>query len=89
MLHRAKVSLVTLCLAAATSSVTTVAAAQVRSQRHVAGESIYDFEDDDLLAAGLGPMGSTIVVRPGAARQQLLRPRTHFVPEMLKSVEHI
>jgi hypothetical protein len=89
MLYRTKIYPVATCAAVAVFALTSAASAQVRSERHIAGESIYDFEDDDLLAAGLGPMGSTIVIRPGAARQQLLRPRTQFVQEMLKSVEHI
>jgi hypothetical protein len=89
MLHRTKILLVAVCAAMATIAITSAASAQVRSQRHVDVESIYDFEDDDLLAAGLGAMGAVLKVRKGAARVQLLRPRTHFVPEMLKSVEHI
>jgi len=89
MLYRATVCLAAVGAAAAVLTVTAAASAEVKSRRHVDGESIYAFEDDDLLASGLGPMGSKIVVRPRAARQQLLRPRTHFVPEMLKSVEQI
>ncbi len=89
MNYRSKRPLVAACAAIATFTVTSIASAQVESQRSVDGDTFYDFKDDDLLGAGLGPMGSVLKVRKGAARVQLLRPRTHFVPEMLKSVEHI
>ena len=49
----------------------------------------YTFEDDPLNAGGFGPNDATIRVRPKAARTTLIRPRTSFVPEMLKSVENI
>ncbi len=49
----------------------------------------YEFSDDPLAAGGFGPNGATIKVRPKAARTTLIRPRTHFIPEMLKSVENI
>jgi hypothetical protein len=49
----------------------------------------YEFEDDPLAAGGFGPNDATIKVRPKAARTTLIRPRTSFVPEMLKSVENI
>jgi hypothetical protein len=49
----------------------------------------YEFEDDPLNAGGFGPNDATIRVRPKAARTTLIRPRTSFVPEMLKSVENL
>jgi hypothetical protein len=49
----------------------------------------YKFEDDPLSAGGFGPADATIRVRPGPVRTTLIRPRTSFVPEMLKSVENI
>jgi hypothetical protein len=49
----------------------------------------YEFSDDPLSAGGFGPNDATIKVRPKAARTTLIRPRTHFIPEMLKSVENI
>lgn len=49
----------------------------------------YTFEDDPLSAGGFGPNDATIRVRAKAARTTLIRPRTSFVPEMLKSVENI
>lgn len=49
----------------------------------------YEFDDDPLNAGGFGPYDATIKVRPKAARTTLIRPRTSFVPEMLKSVENI
>ena len=49
----------------------------------------YEFSDDPLAAGGFGPNDATIKVRPKAARTTLIRPRTHVIPEMLKSVENI
>jgi hypothetical protein len=46
--------------------------------------------DDDLLNADLGtPYGEPIFTRPRGPRITLIRPRTSFVPELLKSIEHI
>jgi|SRR6516162_1211745 hypothetical protein len=53
------------------------------------GDYGYRFEDDPLAAGGFGPNDATIRVRPGPVRTTLIRPRTSFVPEMLKSVENI
>jgi hypothetical protein len=49
----------------------------------------YEFSDDPLSAGGFGPTDATIRVRPGPVRRTLIRPRTSFVPEMLKSVENL
>ncbi len=49
----------------------------------------YAFEDDPLTAGAGGPAGALITVRPPTAQATLIRPRTSFVPEMLKSVEKI
>ncbi|WP_394831859.1 hypothetical protein LVJ94_35620 [Pendulispora rubella] len=49
----------------------------------------YEFSDDPLSAGGFGPQDATIRVRPGPVRTTLIRPRTSFVPEMLKSVENL
>ena len=47
----------------------------------------YNFEDDPLQSGVAGTTGFVLKVRPKGAREVLLRPRTSFVPEMLKSVE--
>ena len=49
----------------------------------------YEFADDPLSAGGFGPNDATIRVRPDPIRRTLIRPRTSFVPEMLKSVENL
>jgi hypothetical protein len=49
----------------------------------------YEFSDDPLAAGGFGPNDATIRVRTGPIRSTLIRPRTSFVPEMLKSVENL
>jgi len=47
----------------------------------------YIFTDDLLNAPGLGANSAQITVLKLGRRDRLLRPRIHFVPEMLKSVE--
>lgn len=71
-------------------SISTVAFAQegVKSSDNKEGYG-YEFSDDPLAAGGFGPNDATIRVRPGPVRATLIRPRTSFVPEMLKSVENL
>ena len=66
----------------------TEALAQGKSGKKEEGYG-YDFSDDPLNAGGFGPHDATIRVRPGPVRTTLIRPRTSFVPEMLKSVENL
>ena len=49
----------------------------------------YIFTDDPMTAEGLGSHTAQISVRTVGRREQLLRPRVHFIPEMLKSVENM
>ncbi len=49
----------------------------------------YEFEDDPLAAGGFGPNDSRIRVRKGAQRSTLIKPRTQFITELLKSVENL
>jgi len=49
----------------------------------------YEFTGDPLNTGGFGSNDATIRVRPGPVRTTLIRPRTSFVPEMLKSVENL
>ena len=67
---------------------TTEALAQAKAGKKEEGYG-YDFSDDPLNAGGFGPNDATIRVRPGPVRTTLIRPRTSFVPEMLKSVENL
>jgi hypothetical protein len=65
-----------------------VAAQDVKSSDADGGYG-YEFSDDPLSAGNFGPNDATIRVRPGPVRTTLIRPRTSFVPEMLKSVENL
>jgi hypothetical protein len=49
----------------------------------------YEFLDDPLAAGNFGPTGGGIVVRKRSMRSLLIRPRTQFITEMLKSVENL
>ena len=71
--------------------VSSVAAAQAKAGGGSKKEEGYgyEFSDDPLAAGGFGPTDATIRVRPGPVRTTLIRPRTSFVPEMLKSVENL
>jgi hypothetical protein len=73
-------------LLSSTSAAAEEAPSSVRTQDLRDGYS-YDFEDDPLDADPHGARGDRIRVRPGAARTLLIRPRTHFIAEIFKSVE--
>jgi hypothetical protein len=64
-------------------------AQDIKETKEDTGDYGYEFDDDPLNAGGFGPNDATIKVRARAARTTLIRPRTSFVPEMLKSVENI
>jgi hypothetical protein len=76
-------------IAVALSLLTVVASAQDIQEQKTDDGYGYSFDDDPLNAGGFGPNDATIRVRARAARTTLIRPRTSFVPEMLKSVENL
>lgn len=49
----------------------------------------YTFSDDALLGNDLQGQTGIIKVRPVGVRDRLIRPRTQFIAEMFKSIEHI
>ncbi|HTM46927.1 MAG TPA: hypothetical protein VL137_18350 [Polyangiaceae bacterium] len=49
----------------------------------------YEFTDESLLAAGDSPYGAVISSRSRFPKALLIRPRTQFIAEMLKSVESL
>ncbi len=71
--------------------ITTAGTATADVESQTRGEDIwyYRFGDDPLNAAANATQGMRIIRLPSAKRVQLIRPRVHFVPELLKSVEHI
>jgi hypothetical protein len=73
----------------AVSFLSMVASAQDIQEQKTDDGYGYSFDDDPLNAGGFGPNDATIRVRARAARTTLIRPRTSFVPEMLKSVENL
>jgi hypothetical protein len=83
--RKAFVSVIVIGVGAMLSS---TAYAQVKSTEADGGYG-YEFSDDPLNAGGFGPNDATIRVRPGPVRTTLIRPRTSFVNEMLKSVENL
>lgn len=92
MARSLKMGLAALAVAALALTVSPAAFAQGKAKaKEAKGDDGYGytFDDDPLNAGGFGPNDATIRVRPRAARTTLIRPRTSFVPEMLKSVENI
>jgi len=49
----------------------------------------YTFKDDILQSDTMGASGGQIMVLKLGRRDRLLRPRVHFISEMLKSVENM
>jgi len=86
---RSKKLALAIAVGIAAFAVSTAAFAQVSEEKKGDDGYGYTFSDDPLNAGGFGPNDATIRVRPRAARTTLIRPRTSFVPEMLKSVENI
>jgi hypothetical protein len=80
---------VRVCAAAAGLAVILVSGVVFAQEKGDKEGYVYEFDDDPLSAGGFGPNDATIKVRPRAARTTLIRPRTSFVPEMLKSVESL
>ena len=61
-----------------------------RAQRGTDDAVEHDFVDADVVEGHLkGPLESRIVVRDGALRRSLIRPRTSFTRELRKSVEGV
>jgi len=87
-MRRMRVGLAGIAIGAAVLAASGLALAQDKEKGGGEGYG-YEFDDDPLSAGGFGPNDATIRVRPRAARTTLIRPRTSFVPEMLKSVENL
>lgn len=76
------------CLCVATSTLLVASAAGAEETKKDQGYE-YWFQDDPLKAAGADGNLPLIKVRATGTRQSLMRPRTAFVPELLKSVENM
>ena len=64
-------------------------AAYAEPKKEKSNDYGYTFSDDDLLGKDLGAQSGLIKVRQTGVRDRLIRPRTQFVAEMLKSVENL
>ena len=81
-----KKSLIAFGLSMAFITTSVVAAAEPTKKDDSYG---YIFKDDALQADSMGATGAQIRVLKLGRRDRLLRPRVHFVAEMLKSVENM
>jgi hypothetical protein len=85
-------SLVPCTIAAAALLLSSGAAAQDNKgfdEKIVEGNQVVKFGDDILATDPNGVYGQRILVRPGATRIPLIRPRMNFVMELVKSVENL
>ena len=87
--RKAFVSVIIIGAMSSVSLLSSTAFAQDVKSSDTEGGYGYEFSDDPLNAGGFGPNDATIRVRPGPVRTTLIRPRTSFVNEMLKSVENL
>ena len=65
------------------------ARADVADERKTDGEWTFWFRDDPLSSNPIRSDGATITARRHGVRTLLIRPRTQFIREMCKSVEHM
>ena len=71
------------------SSASAAAFAEVVNVQHKKGQSDYIFDDESLDGESASPYGDWLKVHPPPKRVLLIRPRTAFVHEMIKSVEKL
>ncbi len=45
---------------------------------------LYDFEPDDVTGESLLPEGANVGSRPNGHHENMIKVRTHFIPQMLK-----
>ena len=49
----------------------------------------YSFEDQHVTGDTVNPNGEVLHVRKRGERESLIRARTHWIPELLKTAEHL
>jgi ABC-type oligopeptide transport system substrate-binding subunit len=77
-------------IAAAALLLSTTASAKPGAQVEEKEEGYaYHFNDDPLTANSSAATAARIRVAPRGMRRTLIRPRLHFIPELLKSVENL
>jgi hypothetical protein len=92
MQHRRRTIQLALCSSLALVAVSsTVRAETIRGARFIDSSDDYGyvFSDDVMQAGAFTPDDPRIVVTTRATRVTLIRPRTAFVAELLKSVENL
>jgi hypothetical protein len=76
-------------LAIAAGGVFLLSLGTASAQVQYAERTEYSFDDDVVQGDLVRPDGELTVVRKKGKQRSLIKVRTHFVPEMLKSVEDI
>jgi hypothetical protein len=64
-------------------------ASAAAQDRDPAPDATYTFGDDDVLGTRVDPTTEVLLVRQPGQRESLVRPRLHFVPELLESIERL
>ncbi len=85
--HRSCGFLFAVALAASSSTAAAEKPKEPRPAR--VDEYGYTFTDESLLAGATGVLGMPVTIRIPPLRVTLIRPRTSFVVELLKSVENL
>ncbi len=88
-MNHARVSLLHVLGALVALGVPRSVAAQPLARPDAVDSYGYVFKDDLMLGDGLGPAAPRIPALRRSLRDLLLRPRTHFIPQLLKSVEEL
>ena len=84
-----QIRLVSLLCVAGVLGAVSLASADVKRSDFDREGGYHEFLDDNLLGGGESPYGSWLKHRKQSARVLLIRPRSSFVPEMLKSVDNL
>jgi hypothetical protein len=66
-----------------------VAYAQKKGEAAQGKVKVYDFSGDTIEGDLIKPEGSTVDARDFAKHSSLIRIRTHFIPEIIKSAEDL
>jgi len=66
-----------------------VAFAQKKGDQQSGKVKVYDFSGDTIEGDLIKPEGSTVDARDFAKHSSLIRIRTHFIPEIIKSAEDL
>ena len=80
---------VTLALAALAFAPRPAAAEEPKSDARRGDQTAYEFDDELVNGDTANPNGEVLHVRKRGQRESLIRARTHWIPELLKTSENL